>query len=98
MSDLASWLQGRQPRPPTAMKEWLDAGFDGTRPLYRTLGDRGLEALDRARAAPGRVRDSALHLLTADALLTYACEAALEAPDPGAALWEILDDAAVDRR
>ena len=47
-------------------------------------------ALDAARAKPGRVRESAFHLLAADALLTYACEACLESPDPGAALERVL--------
>ena len=46
----------------------------------------GLRELDRARTAPGRVRESAFHLLAADALLTYACEAALETGDPEAEL------------
>ncbi|MDF2697623.1 MAG: hypothetical protein K0S65_6006, partial [Labilithrix sp.] len=38
----------------------------------------------------GRVRDSAFRLLEADALLTYACEAALERDDPETALQRIL--------
>jgi hypothetical protein len=46
--------------------------------------------LDLARAHPGRVRESAFRLLEADALLTYACEAALEAEDPEAALRRVL--------
>jgi hypothetical protein len=47
-------------------------------------------ALEAARRHPGRVRDSAFHLLAADALLTYACEAGLESDDPGVALQRIL--------
>jgi len=39
---------------------------------------------------PGRVRESAFDLLAADALLTYACEAALESPDPEGVLGAIL--------
>jgi hypothetical protein len=47
-------------------------------------------ALDETRANPGRVRQSAFHLLAADALVTYACEAALDEADPSAALRTIL--------
>jgi hypothetical protein len=36
------------------------------------------------------VRESAFRLLEADALVTYACEAALEADDPESALRRIL--------
>jgi hypothetical protein len=42
--------------------------------------------LASALSKPGRVREAAFDLLTADALLTYACEAALEGEDPAAAL------------
>ena len=49
-----------------------------------------MERLDQARARPGRVRESAFRLLEADALLTYACEAALETEGPDAALRRIL--------
>ncbi len=54
-------------------------------------------ALDAARAQPGRVRESAFHLLAADALVTYACEAALEEGDPPAALRTILLRTASER-
>ncbi len=46
--------------------------------------------LDQARARPGRVRESAFDLLTADALVTYAAEAALESDDPESALRGLL--------
>jgi len=49
-------------------------------PTPEILAGAGLEALERVR--PGRVRGSAFELLGADALLTYACEAALELEDP----------------
>jgi hypothetical protein len=50
----------------------------------------GRDRLEAALARPGRVRESAFRLLEADALLTYACEAALEAEDPAGALRRIL--------
>ena len=46
--------------------------------------------LEASLARPGRVRESAFDLLTADALLTYACEAALESADPDAALQALV--------
>jgi hypothetical protein len=47
---------------------------------------------------PGRIRSSAFDLLGADALLTYACEAALETRDPASTLDEILCEAAADHQ
>jgi hypothetical protein len=55
------------------------------------LLEGGLAELGRARAEPGRVRRSAFHLLAADALVTYACEAALEHADPEEALRRVLE-------
>lgn len=68
-------------------------GDDG--PVARARVDRLTRAardrLDRARARPGRVRASAFELLVADALVTYACEAALETEDPSTALEIIAE-------
>jgi hypothetical protein len=50
-------------------------------------------ALDAALSLPGHQREGAFHLLAADALFTYACEAALEAEDAEGALRSILDRA-----
>ena len=47
-------------------------------------------ALERALAEPGRGRAAAFDLLVADALITYACEAALEGDDPGAELDRLV--------
>lgn len=47
--------------------------------------------LDAARARPGRVRESAFELLTADALVTYACEAALESERPVEAMERLME-------
>lgn len=72
------------------MKPWLHVEGDTTIPIWEALMRAGVDSVDRARAAPGRVRESAYHLLRADALLTYACEAALEDADPAATLGRIL--------
>lgn len=51
-------------------------------------------ALTSAVSRPGRVRETAFELLVADALVTYACEAALETEAPEEALGSILAVAA----
>lgn len=68
---------------PTRTDGWVDG-------LTQAGARRLADALER----PGRVRESAFRLLEADALLTYACEAALEADDPERALQRVLAAAA----
>jgi len=51
--------------------------------------DAALRALDEA-VAKGDQREGAWPLLAADALLTQACDEALDAADPGAALAHIF--------
>jgi hypothetical protein len=80
-----AWLRERSPRPPERLGERIDAA----------LGDRGdadrihaeIACLDAADLLLREVlvrdsagRDSALDLLTVDALVTYAFEAASERP------------------
>jgi len=60
--------------------------------LETVLAAEGLSRLRSARSRLGRVRESAFRLLEADALITYACEAALDAEDPQDALRRILVD------
>lgn len=93
MNPVDAWLARRRPVPPAELVARMasapgDAAESGD--VLQGLTGRALEALEQARRAPGRVRESAYHLLTADALLTYACEAALDAPDPAAALEELV--------
>jgi hypothetical protein len=73
--------------------EWLSVEDAVGEPL-RALTDRGRAELHRARATLGPVRESALHLLTADAFVTYACEAALESSDPSGALAHLVEEVA----
>lgn len=96
--DTREFLASRAPAAPVPLMDWL-AGcpLDGGAPADALLAG-GLRALDASRAAPGRVRSSAFHLLAADALITYACEAALEMEDPRASLEGILHHAALARR
>ena len=87
--DARGYLDTRTPEPPEALARWLrDVPLAGT-PLEGVTGV-ALASLDRAREAPGRVRESAFHLLAADALLTYACEAALGEAHPAQSLSRLL--------
>ena len=88
---LADWLATRTPRPPAALCARMDAvlGNDLSQPAERAAA-LCLAAGERLSAELLRnnftTRESALDLLTADALVTYAFEAAANAPDGVAAL------------
>jgi hypothetical protein len=87
MTDVRAWLAGRSPRPPDALSLSV---ADGPGSVADTLIAAGALALERALAEAGE-RRGAFELLAADALLTYACERAVEAPDPEAELLRILE-------
>jgi hypothetical protein len=89
LSSLASWVAGRRPAPPEDLAAHLRV-TEATAAGHAALAEMGRARLAEARARAGRVRESAFRLLEADALLTYACEAALENEDPEAALRGIL--------
>lgn len=97
MTRVQAWLERRTPAPPAPLSRWLDGVVCTGDTLPDALLHGGLGELGRARAAPGRVRRSAFHLLAADALVTYACEAALEGPDPAGAFENILTRVAAQR-
>lgn len=94
---IRAFLDSRTPSPPAPLARWLGASALPSGDVSGALLEAGLTALDACRAAPGRVRSSAFHLLGADALLTYACEAALEAEDPRAALRSMVREAGSTR-
>lgn len=93
-----AFLATRTPPAPAPLGRWLGDVSFGSGVVCEALLRAGLSELDVSRSAPGRVRASAFHLLAADALLTYACEAALEDADPRIALVGILQQAAAPRR
>ena len=93
MSEIQAWIGTRRPQPPMELGPWLD-GVTTEAPSARAMTRIGVAALGRARARPGRIRDSAFRLLAADAMITYACEAALEEDDQDAVLRMILRQAA----
>jgi hypothetical protein len=89
VSDIRAWIDARRAAAPMDLGRWLHADAESGSMTERiTLLAR--TALDEACSRPGRVRESAFQLLAADALVTYACEAALEEADPPAALRTIL--------
>jgi hypothetical protein len=89
MSGHAEWMMSRRPTPPADLAAALRAGDAGGE-LDVALSDLARSRLAEARSRPGRVRASAFRLLEADALITYACEAALDAEDPEGALRRVL--------
>lgn len=94
MTEAEKFLAGRRPAPPQALAAWLEAGTLGEGEPLQLLAGAALRELSLARRSPGRVRRSAYHLLAADALLTYACEAALGQAEPVPALEALLAQAA----
>lgn len=81
-TNAAAWLDARRPRPPDElmrrMRTALAAVPDGGEPLPERLADAALDRLRTVLRSPAD-RSSAPELLAADALLTYAAEAAAEA-------------------
>jgi hypothetical protein len=98
VTDVRGWLARRAPEPPPPLRRWLEAVPCAGAGLGEALLGGALVELGQARAAPGRVRESAFHLLAADALVTYACEAALDDVDPVGALGQILGRVAAAER
>ncbi len=94
MTALTEWIESRRPAPPAGLAERMRVEGDGSA-FDAALSDIARERLSQARARPGRVRESAFRLLEADALITYACEAALETRDPPGALRRILASASL---
>lgn len=80
MTDIGTWLDERMPRMPVELRREVDAAMAelpaSTDPIPERLAEAGLAAL--ARSIQGMERSTATDLLVADALLTYACEAAAE--------------------
>jgi len=90
VSTLGAWLDARRPAAPPALRARLDEVLGDDLSAADTVAhERLLAAGERllgellARGATGR--DGALDLLVADALVTYAFEAAADAPEHVAA-------------
>lgn len=84
------WVAARRPAPPEELMELLTPCLEAREATEKDLGEAARHALERTLGAPVRERTTADHVLVADALLTYACEAAVGTPDCGAAFEELL--------
>lgn len=89
MSPLGSWIASRRPVPPADLSAGLRLESEGGL-VHEALAAQGRARLAQSRAQSGRVRESAFRLLEADALITYACEAALDTEHPAVALRAVL--------
>lgn len=81
MTDAARWLDEREPPAPRPVREAVDRLLAAVEPgpaLPDHFADAALRGLAAVIREPSR-RSTAHVLLAADALLTYACEAAAEA-------------------
>ncbi len=79
------WLHEREPAPPTRLAARIDAvlgrrGDADKNGVSALCLDAAAELLSDLAARPSAGRESALDLLTVDALVTYAFEAAADAP------------------
>ena len=92
-TSVATWIAGRRPPAVMPLERWIGPEDQEPEALVPALTGLARAALDAALSLPGHQREGAFHLLAADALFTYACEAALEAEDAEGALRNILDRA-----
>ena len=93
MSDLKAWISPSRPASPVELGPWIDAsGITAVSAVGLT--NIACDALEQARLSTGRVRNSAFQLLTADALITYACELALDGEDSDLVLEVIMQHSA----
>ncbi len=94
MSEVDRWLAARRPASPrelaVVLHEELSAIEERAVVTADAMSEVARACLQRARSRSGRTREAAFALLTADALVTYACEVALESDDPDAALLDIV--------
>ena len=87
MATLAgNWVAAHAEQPPAALRARLDAILNTAAsapdvPVAPALLDAGQALLSTILHSGSTQRDAALDLLTADALVTYAFEAAADEPD-----------------
>ncbi len=86
---LEVWLRGRVPPPPATFRGFVEPSRPDALATPEALAEAGVEALRRAEADEAAAHGGAFELLAADALITYACEAALDDADVDAALARV---------
>ena len=86
---MAGWLAAREPAPPPELAERIGAALGphgaaahraGAPEVCLAAAERVVRGVLEAGPAAERARETALDLLCADALVTYAFEAAAEEP------------------
>ena len=77
-----AWIRSADPAVPGELARWIRAPTGEEPPGPDALVEAAVDALRRSLQPAGRPREGAFHLLAADALVTWACEAALDAADP----------------
>lgn len=82
----AQWVDSRPSPPPVELREAFGGLLEGRSSSSWDLAAGGTEALRRSLTGDEGSRETAFRLLAADALLTYACEAALDEADGGGQL------------
>ena len=75
---IADWLAARVPPPPPALAEHIARIVDDLECDRSEIANRLVDAAERILKSIGDGRDSANDLLAADALVTYAMEAAAD--------------------
>lgn len=79
MTASRDWLTRQLAAAPPSLAERLRAAVEGSvEGGSGALAEAALERLRAAALSPDRDRETAYQLLAADALLTYACQAAAE--------------------
>jgi hypothetical protein len=87
---LRAWVAAQEPPAPDAFLELVEERAASQKPTtLDTLMSETRVALRDALGERGE-RRGAFRLLAADAYLTYACELAIEGPDPEVALERIV--------
>ncbi len=87
---LEEWLQGRSPPIPGSFLPHL-LKHEAASPEGSHLSALGMGALSEALERPGRNREAAFQLLSADAFFTYACEALAQEADVRVGLETFLE-------
>lgn len=87
---LDDWLDGRRPPVPDGFRSWVAEALSSAPEGYDDLQAEGAAALNRALSSVDRPRDGAFDLLVADALVTWASEAAVDLPDGEARLEDLV--------
>ncbi len=90
MPDPEAWLARREPAPPRELERRLGVVLLEGESVSAALGQAAMDQVSEVLARPGPEREAAFHLLAADALITYACEAAADEDDVEVSLSGLL--------